>query len=65
MTKKKELITKTVLEKELNRYIENGDTFTARNLLNNFAGEDFPTEKYLKLIEETEKNKLKKNLKEE
>lgn len=61
MNKKNE-ITKSVLEKELNRYIENRDIFTARNLLRNFTDqiEGFDSEKYLKLIEESE-NKPKKS----
>lgn len=49
-------ISKKDLEKELDRYIKEGDTFTARNLLKNFGKqiEDFPTAKYLKIIEKEE-----------
>jgi len=59
-------MTKNGLEKEILRYTKNEDTFTARNLLNNWSDQikGFDREKYLKLIEEAE-NKNRKDLKEE
>jgi len=59
-------MTKNGLEKEILRYTKNEDTFTARNLLNNWSDQikGFDREKYLKLIEEAE-NENKKDLKEE
>jgi len=59
-------MTKNGLEKEILRYTKNEDTFTARNLLNNWSDQikGFDREKYLKLIEEAE-NKNRKDLKEQ
>ena len=64
-SQKNKEMTQKELEHEIPRYVEAGDTFTARNLLNNFSDnfKNFNREKYLKIIEDAEQSK--KKLKEE
>ncbi len=65
-SRKNKEMTQKELEHEIPRYVEAGDTFTARNLFNNFADnfKNFKKVKYLKIIEDAE-NQPKKNLEED
>lgn len=65
-SQKNKEMTQKELEHEIPRYVKAGDTFTARNLLNNFSDnfKNFNREKYLKIIQDAEKQ-TKKIIKEE